>query len=150
MPRTSNRGRHRDVERTLAVLIAQADGLLTNFRGLPVDQLSATHLRLLAVLGRHDRISVTELAARSAFKLARTAKAVERLEQLQLLRRRRRAGGPDQRHTVVALNRRGRGVAAEAVRQAQRERDRLSRALGPAIERKLKDALSRLIQRLVR
>jgi DNA-binding MarR family transcriptional regulator len=148
---TSNRGRHRDVDRTLAVLIAQADRLLTSFRGPPpFDQLSATHLRLLAVLGRHDRISVTELAARSAFKLARTAKAVERLEQLQLLQRRRRVDGPDQRHTLIALNRRGRGVAAEAVRHAQRERDRLSRALGPAIERKLKGALSRLIQRLVR
>lgn len=131
-------------QETATELVARVHHLLTRSFGehLKEHGLSPTEWRVLAALGDHDGLTMTELAALALFNQSRLTRAVDRMEQAQLVRR--DTSDEDRRRVLVFLTERGRRVAAPVALCARRFDAAVDRTLGALGLRELKAALARL------
>ena len=139
---------HQDLhqrDESLAELLARANHLLAESFQQQVKWhgLSATEWRVLAALSERDGVPMTELAEQVLFKQPTLTKAIDRMEQAQLVQR--RTPNEDRRRTLVHLSERGKRIAAPLLQSARQHDAAVNRALGAAASRELKAALLKLI-----
>lgn len=132
----------------LQFLLATASGLASDgfhrhavARGVPVPEW-----RVLACLSDHDGQAVTELARLAQMEQSRLTRVVERMDKRGLVTRQR--CDVDRRRVHVYLTEEGRAQARHLVAEARaQEAEFLAAALTPAEGRRLKQLLTRIIER---
>ena len=107
--------------------------------------LTIPEWRVLAVLGRYPGISANEVAERSAMDKVMVSRAVARLLEAELLKRRTDAA--DRRRSALALSARGAAVYAEVVPQALALEAAVLAALTPAEAAAFDRLLDKLLER---
>jgi 3-hydroxy-9,10-secoandrosta-1,3,5(10)-triene-9,17-dione monooxygenase reductase component len=134
----------------LAELLARANALLgARFDELLKEHgLSPTDGRVLAALHERDGVTMTELGRLLMFSRSRMTKIVDRMQRAQLVQRRRRIQDQDRRVAVVFLAEGARHMVARLLRCAREQDDMLGRALGGVAKRRVKAALTRLMDGL--
>lgn len=135
-------------EASLSGLLARASHLLRESFSEEVKArgISLTEWRVLAALCEHDGAAMTDLAGLVLFKQPTLTKAVDRMEQAQLVER--RTPSEDRRLTQVYLTERGRRVASPLVQRARQHDAAVLRALGDTASRELRSGLLVLIESL--
>lgn len=107
--------------------------------------LTIPEWRVLAVLGRYPGISANEVAERSAMDKVMVSRAVARLLEAGLLKRRTDAA--DRRRSALALSPRGAAVYAEVVPQARALEADVLAVLTPAEAAEFDRLLDKLLAR---
>jgi DNA-binding MarR family transcriptional regulator len=135
-------------EQSLGGLLARASHLVSaSFsRQIKGHGLSPTAWRVLGALAERDGLTMTELADLVLFKQPTLTKAVDRMEQAQLVQR--RTPVEDRRRTLVYLTDRGRRAVAPLVLRARQHDASVARAIGEPAYRELQSALLGMIDRL--
>jgi DNA-binding MarR family transcriptional regulator len=118
-----------------------SEGIATTYRD--VHGLSLTEWRVVAILGRFPDLTATDIMARGAMDKVPVSRAVARLEERNLVRR--KADNEDRRRLTLRLTPRGVKLFNAVVPEALAYENRLLSALGPEEIAQLDTLLDKLL-----